>query len=98
LAAAAGRTRKSEDCHENRREFLKTAATGAVLLGSQSKLGWPACLTRICPARRNRQVQSRGGRPGCGAARRTALSLDEKRVLDLLDRAIAAYTPGATIR
>ena len=39
----------------------------------------------------NRQIQG-GGRPRCGAASARTAQLDEKRVLDLLDRAIAAYT------
>jgi hypothetical protein len=72
---------------ESRRDFLKTAATGAMLLGAQSKLGLAALVgqnaekgnSRIVVAR-DEMLHSAGGR------------LDEKRVADLLDRAIAAYT------
>ncbi|MGA2673842.1 MAG: DUF362 domain-containing protein [Terracidiphilus sp.] len=73
---------------KNRRDFLKTAATGAVLLGSQSKLGLAAGMldqhattgkSKVVIAR-DPLLHSQGGQ------------LDEKRVLDLLDKAIAAYT------
>jgi len=67
----------------NRRDFLKTAATGAVLLGAQSKLGLAAMLdqhkSRVVVARDEKLHGSDG-------------QLDEKRVADLLDRAMAAYT------
>lgn len=71
----------------SRREFLKEAATGAVLVGAQSKLGLAAILDR----------PMEGGKPKVVVARDAALhgqdgKLDEKRVLDLLDRAIASYT------
>ena len=71
----------------NRREFLKEAATGAVLVGAQSKLGLAAILDRPMG----------GGKPKVGIARDPAVhgpdgQLDEKHVLDLLDRAIASYT------
>jgi uncharacterized protein (DUF362 family) len=68
---------------KSRREFLKTAATGAVVLGSRSKLGLAAMLdqhkSRVVVAR-DPALQSADGH------------LDEKRVADLLDRAVAAYT------
>ncbi|MGA3161425.1 MAG: DUF362 domain-containing protein [Terracidiphilus sp.] len=68
---------------KSRRDFLKTAATGAVLLGSQSKLG----LAELLDQHKSRVVVARD------AALHTAEGrLDEKRVADLLDRAIAAYT------
>lgn len=68
---------------EDRREFLKTAA-GAALVGSQSSLGLAAAL----------------GKPGHGAQARVVVardnslhgSLDEKKVLALLDKAVVAYT------
>jgi uncharacterized protein (DUF362 family) len=71
----------------NRRDFLKTAATGAVLLGSQSKLGLAAMM----------DAHADSGKPKVVVARDAALhsadgQLDEKRVLALLDRAIATYT------
>ena len=76
---------------KNRREFLKATATGAAILGSSAaaeKLGLAAVLSPHADSR----VQS--GRPRVVVARDPALqgALDEKRVLDLLDRAMAAYT------
>ena len=68
----------------NRREFLKTAATGALLLGSRSALGLPA---RTHSAEKSRIVVARDpnvfASPG---------QLDDKRVQSLLDKAIAAWT------
>ena len=69
----------------NRREFLKTAATGAVLLGSHSKLGLAAI------------AETRAGKSKVVVARDPELhnangQLDEKRVQALLDHAIASYT------
>jgi uncharacterized protein (DUF362 family) len=74
----------------NRREFLQTAATGALLLGSQSKLGLAAMMDQ-------HGQHAETGKSKVVIARDTALhgagtQLDEKRVLALLDRAIAAYT------
>jgi uncharacterized protein (DUF362 family) len=67
----------------SRREFLKTAATGAMLLGTQSKLGLAELLdqqkSKVVVAR-DAELHTAGGH------------LDEKRVADLLDRAIATYT------
>src|SRR5271157_5149191 len=75
---------------KNRREFIKTTAAGALILGSQSKLGLAAMLDQ------NAQ-HTEGGKPKVVVARDAALhgpggQLDEKRVQALLDRAIAAYT------
>lgn len=71
----------------SRREFLKEAATGAVLLGTQSTMGLAGMLDQQRAAgnpkvviARDPALQGQGGRP------------DQKRVLDLLDRAIASYT------
>lgn len=70
---------------KSRREFLKEAATGAVLLGSQSSLKLAAALeqqgekSKVVIAR-DSQLYAANGKP------------DEKRVLALLDRAIAAYS------
>ena len=72
---------------KSRREFLKKAATGAVLLGSQRKLGL-AEAWKSTPVPVNRKWSLREIRR-CTAKME---QLDEKRVLDLLDRAIAAYT------
>jgi len=71
----------------SRREFLKEAATGAVLFGSQSKLGIAGMLDK----------QDATARPKVVVARDAQLhgadgQLDDKRVLALLDRAIATYT------
>jgi uncharacterized protein (DUF362 family) len=73
----------------SRRDFLKSAATGALVLGSSAtveKLGLAAALD-----------QRAAGKSKVVIARDPALhgptsQLDEKRVLALLDRAIAAYT------
>ena len=72
---------------KSRREFLKGAATGAVILGAESTLG----LTRAL------DTQTEKDRAKVVIARDPALhgpdgKLDEKRVGELLDRAIAAYT------
>jgi uncharacterized protein (DUF362 family) len=78
---------------KNRREFLKTTATGALLLGSSAaaeRLGLAAML--------DQHAQHAGtAKSKVVVAKDPALhgqnsQLDEKRVLDLLDRAIAAYT------
>src|SRR5690242_20641914 len=73
----------------NRREFLKEAATGALILGTQSSLG----LTRAADPRtepRSKVVIARDpnlhGPDG---------KLDAARVGVLLDRAIATYTGHA---
>jgi uncharacterized protein (DUF362 family) len=67
---------------KNRREFLKDAAAGAVLIGAQSKLGLAATNTS-----KSKVVVARD------AALHDANGvLDEKRVSALLDRAIATYT------
>lgn len=75
---------------KNRREFLKTAATGAVLLGSSAaadKLGFAAMLDKPAEAAKSKVVVARDA-----ALHDASGQLNEKHVLDLLDRAIAAYT------
>ena len=74
---------------ENRRDFLKTAATGAILLGSKSALGLAAApeshsagKPRVVVARDPKVFSSPG-------------QLDEKKVNELLDRAIASWTGKA---
>ncbi|WP_109488941.1 DUF362 domain-containing protein [Occallatibacter savannae] len=69
-----------------RREFMKDAATGALVLGAQSSLGLkhsqeirPEAKSRVVVAR-DPSLHGAGGR------------LDEARVPALLDRAIASYT------
>jgi uncharacterized protein (DUF362 family) len=68
---------------KNRRDFLKAAATGAVLLGAQSKLGLAAALDQ----HKSQVVVARDA-----ALHGADGKLDEKRVQELLDRAMAAYT------
>lgn len=68
---------------KSRREFMKAAATGAVLLGAQNKLG----LAELLDQHKSRVVVARDA-----ALYSSGGHLDEKRVADLLDRAIAAYT------
>jgi len=78
---------------KSRREFIKTTATGALLLGSSAaadKLGLAAMLDQNAR-------HAATGKSKVVVARDAALhgqdgQLDEKRVLALLDRAIAAYT------
>ena len=75
---------------KSRRDFLKGAATGAVILGAESGLG----LTRTL------EPQTDKDKATVVIARDPALhgpdgKLDEKRVGELLDRAIAAYTGRA---
>jgi uncharacterized protein (DUF362 family) len=72
---------------ESRRDFLKTAATGALVLGAQSKLGLAAGLDKHAQTGKSKVVIARDA-----SLHGTGAQPDEKRVLDLLDRAIAAYT------
>jgi uncharacterized protein (DUF362 family) len=72
---------------ESRRDFLKTAATGALVLGSQSKLGLAAALDQHAQTGKSKVVIARDA-----ALHGTGAQPDEKRVQDLLDRAIATYT------
>ncbi len=70
----------------SRREFLKQAATGAVLLGAQGKLGIAAMADQQQAAKarvviaKDPALMGSDGKP------------DEKRVIALLDRAITSYT------
>jgi uncharacterized protein (DUF362 family) len=71
---------------KSRRDFLKGAATGAIVLGAESTLGLRAL-----------DHQAETGKAKVVIARDPALHgsdgrLDEKRVGELLDRAIASYT------
>jgi uncharacterized protein (DUF362 family) len=72
---------------ESRRDFLKTAATGALVLGSQSKLGLAAALDQHAQIGKSKVVIARDA-----SLHGTGAQPDEKRVQDLLDRATAAYT------
>jgi uncharacterized protein (DUF362 family) len=71
---------------KNRREFLKSAATGAMLLGTQSGLGIASMLAHGGDNGKSRVVVARDA-----AIHGTGSQLDEKRVLALLDRALTSY-------
>ena len=72
---------------KSRRDFLQAAATGAVLLGSQSKLGLAGVVGQHGEAAKSKVVVARD--PAVHGANG---QLDEARVLALLDKAIATYT------
>ena len=73
---------------KSRRDFLKEAATGAVVLGcAADALGLAGMLDQHAASR---QIQSGDCRDP--ALHGQSAQPDEKRVLDLLDRAIATYT------
>lgn len=75
---------------KSRREFLKEAATGAVLLGSSAAadaMGLADMLDRHANSGKSKVVIARDP-----ALHGQSAMPDEKRVLALLDRAIAAYT------
>ncbi len=71
----------------SRRDFLKEAATGAVLLGAQSGLGLTRTLEPKTALEKSKVIIARDA-----ALHGSDGKLDEKRVGDLLDRAITAYT------
>lgn len=75
---------------KNRREFLKNAATGAVLVSSGSKLGMAALLGKSSSAGKSKVVIARDA-----TLQGTDTQPDEQKVLDLLDKAITAYTGHA---
>ncbi len=75
---------------KSRREFLKEAATGAVLIGSQSALGLASSLSGA-------EKHADAGKSKVVIARDQALhgpgtQPDEQRVLNLLDHAMTSYT------
>jgi uncharacterized protein (DUF362 family) len=76
---------------KDRREFLKSAATGAVLLGSQGRMGLAGMLAGQAGVGMSRVVVARDA-----ALHGAGSQLDEKRVLDLLDRAMTSYFGRAT--
>jgi uncharacterized protein (DUF362 family) len=71
---------------KDRREFLKTAAAGVVLLGSQSSLGLAGLLAQNGDNGKSRVVVARDA-----ALHGAGSRLDESRVLALLDRAVTSY-------
>jgi uncharacterized protein (DUF362 family) len=75
---------------KSRREFLKEAATGAVLLGSSAaaeKLAFAGMLEQHAAVARSKVVIARDA-----SLHGTGAQPDEQRVLNLLDKAMAAYT------
>lgn len=71
----------------SRREFLKEAATGAVLLGSQTPLAFAGLLDAHAEPGKSRVVVARDA-----ALHGAGSQPDSQRVGALLDRAIASYT------
>ncbi|HSZ16298.1 MAG TPA: DUF362 domain-containing protein [Terracidiphilus sp.] len=72
---------------KSRRDFLKEAATGAVLLGTTNAMGLASTLEGHAHADKSKVVIARDP-----ALHGTSAQPEEKRVGELLDRAIAAYT------
>jgi uncharacterized protein (DUF362 family) len=83
---SSGSKPKTRDAMNSRRDFLKTAVTGALVLGSQGKMGLADALEQPAEAK-SKVVIARD--PALHDAQG---QLDEKRVAALLDRAIANYT------
>ena len=80
---------------KSRREFLKEAATGAVLLGSSAAtdaMGLADMLERHANPSKPKVVIARDAALHGQSTTPQSTKPDEKRVLDLLDRAIAAHT------
>ena len=71
----------------SRREFMKEAATGALVLGAQGKLGLAKAIDKNADKGKSKVVVARDP-----ALHNAAGQLDEKRVQALLDRAIATYS------
>ena len=72
---------------KNRREFLKESATGALLLGSQSVFPLSRIITTPTGHLKPKVVVARDPE-----LHGQSTQPDERRVLDLLDRAMATYT------
>lgn len=75
------------DVMSSRRDFLKEAVTGAVILSTQSKLAMASLAGKDVDKEKSKVVIARD--PALHGADG---KLDEKRVGELLDRAIAAFT------
>jgi uncharacterized protein (DUF362 family) len=71
----------------SRREFMKEAATGALVLGAQGKLGLAKALDKNADKGKSRVVVARDP-----ALHNAAGQLDDVHVYALLDRAITTYT------
>ena len=76
---------------KDRRQFLKDAATSAVLMSSSGKLGMAAMLGKSAHEDKSKVVIARD--PSLHGADNT--QPDEQKVLTLLDRAITSYTGHA---
>ncbi|MGA8729768.1 MAG: DUF362 domain-containing protein [Terracidiphilus sp.] len=72
---------------KSRREFLKKAATGALVLASRSKPGLASILDREVTPGVSKVVVAKDPQ-----LHRPNAQLDEKRVIELLDTAMTAYT------
>lgn len=72
---------------KSRRDFLKIAATGAIVVGAENTFGFRGVLDRQSEKEKARVVIARDP-----ALHGSDGKLDEKRVGELLDRAIASYT------
>lgn len=72
---------------KSRRDFLKGAATGAIVLGAENSLGFIRAMDHEDETEKSKVVIARDP-----ALHGSDGKLDEKRVGDLLDRAIASYT------
>ena len=72
---------------KSRRDFLKVAATGAIVVGAENTFGLKGALDRQSEKEKARVVIARDP-----ALHGSDGKLDEKRVGELLDRAIASYT------
>jgi uncharacterized protein (DUF362 family) len=71
----------------SRRDFLKETATGALILGAQNSLGLTRALDLRTAQEKSKVIVARDA-----ALHGADGKLDEKRVGELLDRAITAYT------
>ena len=72
---------------KSRRDFLKVAATGAIVVGAENTFGLKGALDQQSEKEKARVVIARDP-----ALHGSDGKLDEKRVGELLDRAIASYT------
>lgn len=72
---------------KSRREFIRDAATGAVLLGAHGSFAWAQALEHQARSAKSRVVVARDA-----ALRVQGSQPDEQGVLNLLDKAMAAYT------
>lgn len=89
MKLAPGEGNEGESSMKDRREFLKSAATGAMLLGSSAAvdtLGLASALAQSAGDGKPKVVVARDA-----SVRGTGSQLNETRVLALLDRAVMTY-------